>query len=131
MQYLGERRWAVSAVKKWEIIIACPAKTTQASRTNKEIRPIGIVELPTGCSGHSNEWVFPALEKGSLTIKHTMEINAYQKKAESIINEKIKNIEKEEKMREMETINNIESLIHKNKDHQKANRSIATSRSDE
>ena len=60
-----------------------------------------------------------------------MEINAYQKKAESIINEKIKNIEKEEKMREMETINNIESLIHKNKDHQKANRSIATSRSDE
>ena len=60
--YLGERRWGISSAKSEEIVLSCPFKDRQLMMSPT----MGVIEIPSGCSAHSREWLFPASIEGKI-----------------------------------------------------------------
>lgn len=54
--YLGNRNWAFSSEQPQTLFITCPAKPGET----RAIPTIGVVELPKGCSAHTDDWVLQA-----------------------------------------------------------------------
>ena len=56
-KYLGNRKWVYSRKDQVEMAITCEEGKHEKTR---RIPPSGILEIPPGCSAHTDEWVLPA-----------------------------------------------------------------------
>jgi len=53
--YLGENKWAFSARTNHEVIISCPATFKDSPFRTIQLPPIGIFEIPSGCSARTGD----------------------------------------------------------------------------
>ena len=104
--YLGKRRW--------ELTIACPGKS---ATKRLELGLLNIFKIPPGCTGNSEEWLFPAIVNGVSTMTPTMSTPLHHDIEHSVVKkEKIgrESIQKTEEIHEVDRLDNIEQLIRQN-----------------
>jgi hypothetical protein len=58
--YLGENRWAFSAITAHEVVFSCPIGSSQGPPQSLLLPPFGIFDVPPGCTARTEDWVFPA-----------------------------------------------------------------------
>ncbi len=60
MAYLGENRWAFSAITAHEVVFSCPIGSSQGPPQSLLLPPFEIFYVPPGCTARTEDWVFPA-----------------------------------------------------------------------
>ena len=66
--YLGQNQWAFSAVGPHDVVFSCPAGANQKTPQPIRLPAIGILDVPTGCTARTEDWVFPASLEGKLEV---------------------------------------------------------------
>ena len=66
---MGHRRWAYSAENDQTIVITCPG-TGKIGNQMLTQPPVGLLEVPMGCTAQSDLWIFQASFKKSV-VKET------------------------------------------------------------
>ena len=66
MAYLGENRWAFSAITAHEVVFSCPIGSSQGPPQSLKLPPFGIFDVPPGCTARTEDWIFPASLEGRL-----------------------------------------------------------------
>ncbi|KAK4017530.1 hypothetical protein OUZ56_032942 [Daphnia magna] len=64
--YLGTNQWVYSATKPHEIVFSCPPGGEQPPLRTATLPPVGMFEIPLGCTARTEEWVFPASMEGNV-----------------------------------------------------------------
>ena len=64
--YLGENRWAFSAITAHEVVFSCPIGSSQGPPQSLQLPPFGIFDVPPGCTAKTEDWIFPASLEGRL-----------------------------------------------------------------
>jgi hypothetical protein len=64
--YLGENRWAFSAITAHEVVFSCPIGSSQRPPQSLQLPPFGIFDVPPGCTARTEDWIFPACLEGGL-----------------------------------------------------------------
>jgi hypothetical protein len=58
--YLGENRWAFSAITAHEVVFSCPIGSSKGPPQSLLLPPFGIFDVPPGCTARTEDLVFPA-----------------------------------------------------------------------
>jgi hypothetical protein len=64
--YLGENRWAFSAITAHEVVFSCPMGSSQGPPQSLQLPSFGIFDVPPGCTARTEDWIFPASLEGRL-----------------------------------------------------------------
>ncbi|KAK4013709.1 hypothetical protein OUZ56_026261 [Daphnia magna] len=64
--YMGSNQWVYSATKPHEIVFSCPSGGEQQKLRTTTLPPVGMFEIPLGCTARTEEWVFPASMEGNI-----------------------------------------------------------------
>jgi hypothetical protein len=64
--YLGERTWALSTFSEQTIVTSCANLETGVATAINKIQGFSILEIPSGCTTHTEEWVLPPSLTGQL-----------------------------------------------------------------
>jgi transposase InsO family protein len=57
--YLGERTWALSTPNEENIITSCSHLEQSVTPSINRVTGVSIVEIPNGCTAHTEDWVLP------------------------------------------------------------------------
>ena len=66
--YLGNNRWVSPSMTSQEVVVSCPTLTGRTPFETITLPPVGILDLPSGCTARSNDWVLPASTQGKFGI---------------------------------------------------------------
>ncbi|KZS04856.1 Uncharacterized protein APZ42_032111 [Daphnia magna] len=64
--YMGSNQRVYSATKPHEIVFSCPSGGEQQKLRTTTLPPVGMFEIPLGCTARTEEWVFPASMEGNI-----------------------------------------------------------------
>ncbi|KAI9558401.1 hypothetical protein GHT06_015181 [Daphnia sinensis] len=57
-EYLGHRRWGLSATNATRLIVTCPRQTAATQLYMFDTLAISIFEIPMACTAQSDDWIF-------------------------------------------------------------------------
>jgi hypothetical protein len=76
--YLREENWTPSTYSEQTILTSCSNLEPGVATVVNKIKGISILEIPSGCTNHTEEWVFPPSLTGQLaTSTETMSMNLH------------------------------------------------------